>query len=196
MDSNNFFNLNNAGSDFFLKLLQDYQKILNENKILKNSLKNSTKNKKENIKPSPKFYLTPKTSKLIVKCINHLKETDPISGWFVYLLLISGCRGTEMQKVKMQDISTFLSKTGKTLYTIKVNVAKKEMPLVLEKLSSTQKSSRLSKQHIKIISKKKLLTQGVLIFSKRANISLKITKLILSIFLKNSKIFLKSRGFV
>ncbi len=125
MDSNNFFNLNNAGSDFFLKLLQDYQKILNENKILKNSLKNSTKNKKENIKPSPKFYLTPKTSKLIVKCINHLKETDPISGWFVYLLLISGCRGTEMQKVKMQDISTFLSKTGKTLYTIKVNVAKK-----------------------------------------------------------------------
>nr|AAD01234.1 unknown [Borreliella burgdorferi N40] len=32
---------------------------------------------------------------------------------------------------------------------------KKEIPLVLEKLSSTQKSSRLSKQHIKIISKKK-----------------------------------------
>ncbi len=126
MDSNNFFNLNNAGSDFFLKLLQDYQKILDENKILKNSLKNSTKNKKENLKPSPKFYLTPKTSKLIVKCINHLKETDPISGWFVYLLLISGCRGTEIQKVKMEDITQLSSKSGEIFLHYKSKRSKKK----------------------------------------------------------------------
>ncbi|PRQ92271.1 integrase, partial [Borreliella burgdorferi] len=125
MDNNNSFNLNNFNMDFTLKLFQEYQKLINENKILKNSLKNSSKSKKENSKPTPKFYLTPKSIKLILKCAKTLKQIDPISGWFVHLLLISGCRGTEMQKVKMQDISTFLSKTGKTLYTIKVNVAKK-----------------------------------------------------------------------
>ncbi|MCD2349626.1 tyrosine-type recombinase/integrase [Borreliella americana] len=125
MDINYYFNLNNNNIDFMIKLLQDHQKLINENKILKNSLKNSTKSKKENLKPTPKFFLTPKIIKLILKCAKTLKQIDPISGWFMHLLLISGCRGTEMQKVKMQDISTFLSKTGKTLYTIKANVAKK-----------------------------------------------------------------------
>ncbi|WP_421115129.1 hypothetical protein QIA45_05580 (plasmid) [Borreliella andersonii] len=125
MDVNNYFNLNNYNIDFMLKLLQDHQKLINENKILKNSLKNSTKRKKENLKPTPKFFLTPKIIKLILKCAKTVKQIDPISGWFVHLLLISGCRGTEIQKVKMQDITPLLSKTGKTLYTIKVNVAKK-----------------------------------------------------------------------
>ncbi|PRR27089.1 tyrosine-type recombinase/integrase [Borreliella burgdorferi] len=131
MDVNNSFNLNNFNMDFTLKLFQEYQNALNKNKILENenkilkSLENSPKRKKKNSKPTPKFYLTPKSIKLILKCAKTLKQIDPISGWFVHLLLISGYRGTEMQKVKMQDISTFLSKTGKTLYTIKVNVAKK-----------------------------------------------------------------------
>ncbi|PRR62629.1 tyrosine-type recombinase/integrase [Borreliella burgdorferi] len=125
MDINNYLNLNNFNIDFMLKLLQDHQKLINENKILKNSLKNSSKSKKETSKPTPKFYLTPKTIKIIEKCIKTLKQADPISGWFLHLLAISGCRGTELQKVKMQDISTFLSKNGKTLYNIKVNVAKK-----------------------------------------------------------------------
>ncbi|SCW39872.1 hypothetical protein SAMN02983004_00937 [Borreliella japonica] len=73
MDMNNYINLNNDTSDFFLKLLKDYQKVIDENKILKNSIKNSTKSKKENLKPKPKFYLTPKTSKIILKCIKQLK---------------------------------------------------------------------------------------------------------------------------
>ncbi|WP_420025457.1 site-specific integrase [Borreliella valaisiana] len=125
MDINNYLNLNNESSDFILNLLKNYQKVIDENKILKNSLKNSSKTKKENLKPSPKFYITPKTSKIIIKCIKQLKQIDPISGWFVYLLLITGCRGTEIQKVKMQDITTLPSKTGEILYNIKVNVAKK-----------------------------------------------------------------------
>uniref|UniRef100_UPI001C001877 hypothetical protein n=1 Tax=Borreliella bavariensis TaxID=664662 RepID=UPI001C001877 len=125
MDFNNYINLNKGNTDFILKLLKDYQKVIDENKILKNNLKNSTKTKKENLKPSPKFYITPKTSKLIEKCIKRLKQIDPISGWFVHLLLISGCRGTEMQKVKMEDITTIPSETGEILYNIKVNVAKK-----------------------------------------------------------------------
>ncbi|MCD2320963.1 site-specific integrase, partial [Borreliella burgdorferi] len=43
MDNNNSFNLNNFNMDFTLKLFQEYQKLINENKILKNSLKNSSK---------------------------------------------------------------------------------------------------------------------------------------------------------
>ncbi|PRR26891.1 integrase, partial [Borreliella burgdorferi] len=88
MDNNNSFNLNNFNMDFTLKLFQEYQKLINENKILKNSLKNSSKSKKENSKPTPKFYLTPKSIKLILKCAKTLKQIDPISGWFVHLLLI------------------------------------------------------------------------------------------------------------
>ncbi|WP_210373216.1 hypothetical protein, partial [Borreliella garinii] len=118
-------NLNKGDTDFFLKLFKVYLKVIDENKILKNTLKNSTKTKKENLKPSPKFYITPKTSKLIEKCIKQLKQIDPISGWFVHLLSISGCRGTEIQKVKMEDITTLRSETGEILYNIKVNVAKK-----------------------------------------------------------------------
>ncbi len=40
MDINNYLNLNNFNMDFTLKLFQEYQKLINENKILKNSLKN------------------------------------------------------------------------------------------------------------------------------------------------------------
>ncbi len=65
MDINNYLNLNKGDTDFFLKIFKDYLKVIDENKILKNTLKNSTKTKKENLKPSPKFYITPKTSKLI-----------------------------------------------------------------------------------------------------------------------------------
>ncbi|WP_418906007.1 tyrosine-type recombinase/integrase [Borreliella carolinensis] len=125
MDFNNYFNLNNFNTDFMLKLIQDYQKLVNENKILKNSLENSSKPKKKSSKPTPKFYLTPKAIKIIEKCVKSLKKIDPISGWFLHLLAISGCRGAEIQKVKMQDITPLLNKTGETFYNIKVNIAKK-----------------------------------------------------------------------
>ncbi|MCR8876852.1 site-specific integrase, partial [Borreliella burgdorferi] len=84
----------------------------NENKILKNSLKISSKPTKKASKPTPKFYLTPKAIKIIEKCVKILKKIDPISGWFLHLLAISGCRGAEIQKVKMQDITPLLNKTG------------------------------------------------------------------------------------
>ncbi len=35
MDFNNYLNLNNNSTDFILKLLKDYQKVIDENKILK-----------------------------------------------------------------------------------------------------------------------------------------------------------------
>ncbi|MDO7257047.1 hypothetical protein Q5W94_06165, partial [Borreliella burgdorferi] len=106
-------------TEIVLEVVKDYHKVVKENKTLKNKIKKSTENKQKNPKPPAKLYLNPKINQLIIKCVKTLKQIDPISGWFVHLLVISGCRGAELQKVKMQDISTFLSKTGKTLYNIK-----------------------------------------------------------------------------
>ncbi|WP_418455685.1 tyrosine-type recombinase/integrase (plasmid) [Borreliella californiensis] len=167
MDINNYFNLNNISIDFMLKIIQDYQNLENENKILKNSLKNSTKPKKESLKLTPKFYLTPKISNIIKKCIKTLKQTDPISGWFLHILVISGCRGAEMQKVKMQDISTFLSKTGKTLYNIKVNVAKKRnVACIREIVISSQEFEAIQKAHENYFNEKNLDTRRTYFFQK------------------------------
>ncbi|MCD2393574.1 site-specific integrase [Borreliella burgdorferi] len=167
MDINNYFNLNNFNMDFMLKLFQDYQKLINENKILKNSLKNSSKSKKENSKPTPKFYLTPKSIKLILKCAKKLKQIDPISGWFVHLLLISGCRGTELQKVKMQDISSFLSKTGKTLYNIKVNVAKKRnVTCIREIIISSEEFEAIQTAHKNHFQEKTIDSRRTYLFQK------------------------------
>ncbi|ADQ30323.1 BppC (plasmid) [Borreliella burgdorferi JD1] len=167
MDMNNYFNLNNFDTDFMLKLLQDHQKLINENKILKNSLKNSTKSKKENLKPTPKFFLTPKIIKLILKCSKTLKQIDPISGWFVHLLLISGCRGAELQKVKMQDITSLLSKTGEIFYNIKVNVAKKRnVACIREIVISSEEFQAIQKAHKNHFEEKTLDTRRTYLFQK------------------------------
>ncbi|WP_418905643.1 tyrosine-type recombinase/integrase [Borreliella japonica] len=167
MDFNNYLNLNKDTSDFFLKLIKDYQKVIDENKILKNTIKNSTKSKKENPKPSPKFYLTPKTSKLIVKSIKQLKQIDPISGWFVHLLLISGCRGTEIQKVKMQDITRLSNKTGETFYNIKVNVAKKRsVTCIREIVIDSKEFDAIQIAHKNHFKEKNLDTRRTYLFQK------------------------------
>ncbi len=167
MDMNNYLNLNNFNIDFMLKLLQDHQKLINENKILKNSLKNYSKPSKKASKPTPKFYLTPKIGKLIEKCIKTLKQADPISGWFLHLLAISGCRGTELQKVKMQDISTFLSKNGKTLYNIKVNVAKKRnVTCIREIVINSEEFEAIQTAHKNHFNEKNLDTRRTYFFQK------------------------------
>ncbi|PRR13362.1 tyrosine-type recombinase/integrase [Borreliella burgdorferi] len=167
MDMNNYLNLNNFNIDFMLKLLQDHQKLINENKILKNSLKISSKPTKKASKPTPKFYLTPKIGKLIEKCIKTLKQADPISGWFLHLLAISGCRGTELQKVKMQDISTFLSKNGKTLYNIKVNVAKKRnVTCIREIVINSEEFEAIQTAHKNHFNEKNLDTRRTYFFQK------------------------------
>ncbi|MBB6213796.1 tyrosine-type recombinase/integrase (plasmid) [Borreliella californiensis] len=167
MDINNYFNLNNNNIDLILKLVKDYQNLRNENKILKNSLKNSTKLKKESLKPTPKFYLTKKTSKLIEKSVKTLKQIDPISGWFVHLLVVSGCRGAEMQKVKMQDITPLLSKTGKTLYNIKVNVAKKRnIACIREIIINYEEFEAIQTAHKNHFEEKNLDTRRTYLFQK------------------------------
>ncbi|XPC98231.1 tyrosine-type recombinase/integrase (plasmid) [Borreliella japonica] len=167
MDMNNYLNLNKDTSDFFIKLLKDYQKVIDENKILKNSLENSSKTKKETLKPSPKFYLTPKTSKLIEKCIKQLKQIDPISGWFVYLLSITGCRGTEIQKVKMQDITQLSNKTGEIYYNIKVNVAKKRsITCIREIVIDSKEFDAIQTAHKNHFEDKNLDTRRTYLFQK------------------------------
>ncbi|WP_419250448.1 tyrosine-type recombinase/integrase [Borreliella afzelii] len=167
MDFNNYLNLNKGDTDFILKLLKDYQKVIDENKILKNTLENSTKTKKENLKPSPKFYLTPKTIKLIEKCIKQLKQIDPISGWFVYLLSVSGCRGAELQKVKMQDITQLSSKTGEIYYNIKVNVAKKRsVTCIREIVINSKEFDAIQTAHKNHFEDKNLDTRRTYLFQK------------------------------
>ncbi|WP_418905613.1 site-specific integrase [Borreliella japonica] len=167
MDFNNYLNLNKDTSDFFFKLIKDYQKVIDENKILKNSLENSSKTKKENLKPSLKFYITPKTRKLIEKCIKQLKQIDPISGWFVYLLSITGCRGTEIQKVKMQDITQLSNKTGEIYYNIKVNVAKKRsVTCIREIVIDSKEFDAIQTAHKNHFEEKNLDTRRTYLFQK------------------------------
>ncbi|WP_418456636.1 site-specific integrase [Borreliella lusitaniae] len=195
MSINNYLNLNKDTADILLKLVKDYQKVLNENKILKNTLQNSTKIKKENLKPTPKFYLTLKTSKLIIKCIKTLKETDPISGWFVYLLLISGCRGSEMQKVKMQDISPISSKTGEIFYNIKVNVAKKRNATCIREIVINSKEyAAIQKAHKNYFKEKNLDTRRTYLFQKTKQ-RFKDNKIDIIHISKKFKNLLKKSGF-
>ncbi|AEL19339.1 putative phage integrase, BppC protein (plasmid) [Borreliella bissettiae DN127] len=139
--------------------------------------------------------MTPKIIKLILNCAKTLKQIDPISGWFLHILAISGCRGAEIQKVKMQDITPLLNKTGETFYNIKVNIAKKRNVACIREIVISSKEFQAIQTAHKNHFEEKLLIQDVSIFFKRANINLKIIKLILSIFLENLKIFLKNPDF-
>ncbi len=178
-----------------LKIYDDYQKILqiiSKSKTLKPKIKKSTANKQENSKTPTKLYLNPKTNQVIIKCVKTLKQIDPISGWFVHLLVISGCRGAELQKVKMQDISQLSSKTGATLYNIKVNVVKKRInTCVREFVINSTEFNAIQKAHEDYFKEKKLI-QTARIFFKKPNIDLKIIELALTMLLKNSKSYLES----
>ncbi|WP_418905814.1 site-specific integrase [Borreliella japonica] len=195
MDFNNYLNLNKDTSDFFLKLIKDYQKVIDENKILKNTIKNSSKTKKENLKPSLKFYITPKTRKLIEKCIKQLKQIDPISGWFVYLLLISGCRGTEIQKVKMQDITQLSNKTGEIYYNIKVNVAKKRsITCIREIVIDANEFAAIEIAHKNHFEEKNLDTRRTYLFQKTKH-KFKDNQIDITHISKKFKNLLKKSGF-
>ncbi|WP_418909435.1 tyrosine-type recombinase/integrase (plasmid) [Borreliella sinica] len=195
MDINNYLNLNKDTTDLILKLLKDYQNLLDENKILKNTLKNSTKNKKENLKPTPKFYLTPKTSKIIEKCIKQLKQIDPISGLFVYLLSISGCRGTEIRKVKMQDITPLFDKTGEIFYNIKVNVAKKRnVSCIREIVINSKEFDAIQTAHKNHFEDKNIDTRRTYLFQKTKH-KFKDNQIDITHISKKFKNLLKKSGF-
>ncbi|OJH14082.1 integrase (plasmid) [Borreliella bissettiae] len=167
MKIDDILNFKKEITEIVLEVVKDYHKVVKENKTLKNKIKKSTENKQENSKTPAKLYLNPKINNLIIKCVKTLKHIDPISGWFVHLLVISGCRGAELQKVKMQDISTFLSKTGKTLYNIKVNVAKKKFTTCSREFVITEKEfNAIQKVHENYFKEKNLNTSRTYFFQK------------------------------
>ncbi|WP_418457447.1 tyrosine-type recombinase/integrase [Borreliella andersonii] len=167
MKINNYLDLKKDPAEILLKIVKDYQKTLDENKTLKNRIEKLSKNKQKNYKTPVNLYLTPKTNKLIIKCVKTLKQIDPISGWFVHLLIISGCRGAELQKVKMHDISSFISKTGDVLYNIKVNVSKKRIvTCIREFVINAKEFNAIQQVHENHFKEKNLNTNRTYFFQK------------------------------
>ncbi|EEF84091.1 tyrosine-type recombinase/integrase (plasmid) [Borreliella spielmanii] len=170
MEINDYLDFKKKTAEVLLKIYDDYQKILqiiSKSKTLKPKIKKSTANKQENSKTPTKLYLNPKTNQVIIKCVKTLKQIDPISGWFVHLLVISGCRGAELQKVKMQDISQLSSKTGATLYNIKVNVVKKRInTCVREFVINSTEFNAIQKAHEDYFKEKKINTNRTYFFQK------------------------------
>ncbi|ACN92844.1 tyrosine-type recombinase/integrase [Borreliella burgdorferi] len=202
MEIDNFLDLQKITAEVLLKIHEDNQKILqiiDKNKTLKNKIKKLTENKKENkqenSKTTAKLYLNPKTNQLIIKCVKTLKQIDPISGWFVHLLVISGCRGAELQKVKMQDISTFLSKTGKTLYNIKVNVAKKKFTTCTREFVITEKEFNAIQKVHEIYFKKKNLNTSRTYFFQKTKHRFKDNRISIDCIAKKFKKLLRKWGF-
>ncbi|AOW96093.1 tyrosine-type recombinase/integrase [Borrelia miyamotoi] len=114
------------------ELTKQNEQLNTELSLLKGKL-NDKRSKK--IKTTPvRFYLNDKIIKLIKRCIEKLKEIDPISGWFVYILSITGCRGVELQNVKLIDIFKEISSDGEILYSLRVNVAKKRSNICIREV--------------------------------------------------------------
>ncbi|WP_330730491.1 tyrosine-type recombinase/integrase [Borrelia turicatae] len=122
----------NCNLNLKIKELEMQNERLNEELTL---LKSKSKTKKTKQLSSPvRFYLNDKTTRLVKRSIERLKEQDPISGWFVHLLSITGCRGVEMQNVKLTDIYKETSSNGEVFYSIRVNVAKKRSNICIREV--------------------------------------------------------------
>ncbi|AHH07704.1 Integrase protein family protein (plasmid) [Borrelia crocidurae DOU] len=92
--------------------------------------KSNTKSKSIPIR----FYLNDKTIRLVKKSINKLKQIDPISGWFVHILSITGCRGAEIQNIRLDDIVRETNNNGDVFYSLRVNVAKKRTSICIREV--------------------------------------------------------------
>ncbi|UPA16727.1 tyrosine-type recombinase/integrase (plasmid) [Borrelia coriaceae] len=114
------------------KLIKENTQLNEELNLLKLNLKD--KKTKQTRSIPIRFYLNDKIIRLVKRCIEKLKEKDPISGWFVYLLSITGCRGVEIQNVKLTDISKERSSDGEMFYSIRVNVAKKRNSICIREV--------------------------------------------------------------
>ncbi|WP_318250866.1 hypothetical protein [Borrelia duttonii] len=86
-------------------------------------------------KPTPiRFYLNDKTIRLVKKSIDKLKQIDPISGWFVHILSITGCRGVEIQNIRLDDIVRETNNNGDVFYSLRVNVSKKRSNICIREV--------------------------------------------------------------
>ncbi|UPA18407.1 tyrosine-type recombinase/integrase [Borrelia puertoricensis] len=108
-------------------LKEKIKNLIKENELLREELLLITNPSKKQIitKPKTRFYLNDKTIRLVKRSIERLKSLDPISGWFVHLLSVTGCRGVEVQNIKLDQISKEKGSNNELLYSLRVNVAKK-----------------------------------------------------------------------
>ncbi|WP_024653647.1 tyrosine-type recombinase/integrase [Borrelia persica] len=191
--------MNDANLNLANKLNKTIEDLVKENEILHKELsiiKSQTKNKSTKPKSIPiRFYLNEKTIKLVKRCIEKLKILDPISGWFVYILSITGCRGVEIQNVRLADISKEKSTTGEIFYSLKINVAKKRSNICIrEVVISEDEFNSIMKIHNDYFISKDKDTRRTYLFQKSKN-RFKDNKIDIIEISKQFKELLKSSGF-
>ncbi|AHH04391.1 Integrase protein family protein (plasmid) [Borrelia nietonii YOR] len=117
--------LTKSNLNFINELIKQNERLNEELSQLKSTLKSKNKASKQAKNIPLRFYLNDKTTRLVKKCIKKLIQINPISGWFVYILSITGCRGVEIQNVRLSDVFKETSCDGEVFYSLRVNVAKK-----------------------------------------------------------------------
>ncbi|UPA18668.1 tyrosine-type recombinase/integrase [Borrelia puertoricensis] len=122
----------NCSLNLKIKELEMQNQRLSEELTLLKSQSKTRHTKK--LSPPLRFYLNDRTIRLVKRSIERFKEQDPISGWFVHLLSITGCRGVEMQNVKLTDIYKETCSNGEVFYSIRVNVAKKRSNICIREV--------------------------------------------------------------
>ncbi|WP_064536656.1 hypothetical protein [Borrelia hermsii] len=88
--------LTNSNLNFINEPIKQNERLNEELSQLKSTLKSKNKASKQSKNTTVRFYLNDKTTRLVKKCIKELIQINPISGWFVYILSITGCRGVEI----------------------------------------------------------------------------------------------------
>ncbi|AMR76232.1 integrase (plasmid) [Borrelia hermsii] len=126
--------LTNSNLNFINELIKQNECLNEELSQLKSTLKSKNKASKQSKNTPVRFYLNDKTTKLVKKCIKKLIQINPISGWFVYILSITGCRGVEIQNVRLSDVSKETSSDGEVFYSLRVNVAKKRSSICIREV--------------------------------------------------------------
>ncbi|WP_024654298.1 site-specific integrase [Borrelia hispanica] len=185
-------NLSNKVNKTLKDIVKENENLSKELSLIKSKLK--TKNTKPKSTPI-RFYLNEKTIKLVKRCITKLQSIDPISGWFVYILSITGCRGVEIQNVKLADISQEKSNNDEVFYSLRVNVAKKRTSICIREvvISENEYKSIMRVHHDYFISKGKD-TRRTYLFQKSKN-KFKDNKININKIAIKFKLLLKSAGF-
>ncbi|AHH07865.1 Integrase protein family protein (plasmid) [Borrelia crocidurae DOU] len=166
--------MNDTNLNLSNKVNKTLKDILKENENLSKALsliKSKLKNKNTKPKSTPiRFYLNKKTTKLVKRCITKLQAIDSISGWFVYILSVTGYRGVEIQNVKLADISQEKSNNDEVFYSLRANVAKKRSNICIREvvISENEYKSIMKVHHDYFISKDKD-TRRTYLFQKSKN---------------------------
>ncbi|WP_024654293.1 tyrosine-type recombinase/integrase [Borrelia hispanica] len=185
-------NLSNKVNKTLKDIVKENENLSKELSLIKSKLK--TKNTKPKSTPI-RFYLNEKTIKLVKRCITKLQSIDPISGWFVYILSITGCRGVEIQNVKLADISQEKSNNDEVFYSLRVNVAKKRSNICIrEVVISENEYKSIMRVHHDYFTSKDKDSRRTYLFQKSKN-KFRDNKININKIAIQFKSILKSAGF-